>query len=139
MNVKSSVSVEEGAQNIGHGLMKAFNHRIGLWVLDSSGNIFNSIGLKDALKVRANEFFALVMDAMEWSRVSREPFLFKLPGNMRRLGVVNGNDFKEVGQRINACENMKHGFATLVKLEGPWASQVNGNIVPWIGRKFFFW
>jgi hypothetical protein len=88
------MGVKVGAHDIFHSLMKAFIDSVGLRVDNGSSNIVDAIDCKDALKGRTCEFSAWVMDATERARITREPFLFKLGGDVSRRLVINADDLR---------------------------------------------
>ena len=82
--------------------MHSLTSSIGLRVLNCSGFALDTIPSEKLLKVPANEFATIIMDAFKWSSVSREPIIGELLSYVFTGFIVDSCGLNNIGYQVNA-------------------------------------
>jgi hypothetical protein len=88
----------------------------------------NVMTVKHGLK-RFSEFRTLVKNALDRSRVPRDPSVLKLQSDMSGCRVMNGDDFTVISNCINDSQGSKDKPLT-IDCDLPWTDEIHGNLVP---------
>mmetsp|Transcript_28340 Transcript_28340/g.43613 ORF Transcript_28340/g.43613 Transcript_28340/m.43613 type:complete len:116 (-) Transcript_28340:735-1082(-) len=84
---------ERDVEEILDGLVETLADGICLRILDTGWNRLDTIDLEHGLKIDANEFGALIMNAAKRLRVARQPMVDELHRAMGRCLVFNADTF----------------------------------------------
>jgi len=87
--------------------MSAFQDGVGLRIANCGESGLDSVGLEQLLEFNANEFGAIVMDAMKWAWVSAEPCSVQGNGDGGSFPVEHDCKFHEVGCHVDDGESQK--------------------------------
>jgi hypothetical protein len=109
--------------------MHPFANGICLWILGSSGPRLNAMTVQHELEIMAQKLTARIMDAIQGSRIPSKPSIFKMKADVCSGGIVNTNNFHQVGHHINDGERVKTLFLTSNRY-GPGSNEIHDNISP---------
>ena len=87
--------------------MDTFDDCFGLWVLDCGRRLESSKAVQKLLKLKTDEFAALVKNCKKRTRVTQHPNSIKGKGDGLRTFVRKADDLNPTSSDVNDCEHEK--------------------------------